>query len=83
LAALLPPYVAILTAMAGSYTSPLARELASDTLERFLRYVRIDTQSSRDRRGSPSTPGQLELGRVLVEELREAGLDDALLDENG
>jgi tripeptide aminopeptidase len=69
--------------MPGSYTSPLAEELATDTLERFLRYVRIDTQSRRDRTGSPSTPGQLELGRVLVKELREAGLDDASLDENG
>jgi tripeptide aminopeptidase len=69
--------------MSDSYTSPLAEELARDTLERFLRYVRIDTQSTRDRTGSPSTPGQLELGRVLVEELRQAGLDDASLDENG
>jgi tripeptide aminopeptidase len=69
--------------MPGSYTSALAEELASDTLERFLRYVRIDTQSHRDRNGSPSTPGQLELGRVLVQELRAAGLDDASLDENG
>ena len=32
---------------------------------------------------SPSTPGQLELGRLLVQELREAGLEDASLDENG
>jgi tripeptide aminopeptidase len=69
--------------MSGSYTSALAEELAQDTLERFLRYVRIDTQSRRDRTGSPSTPGQLELGRVLVDELRAAGIDDAALDENG
>jgi tripeptide aminopeptidase len=45
--------------------------------------VRIDTQSARDRLRSPSTPGQLELGRVLVEELQAAGLSDAALDENG
>ena len=63
--------------MPSSYTSSLAQELAPDLLERFLRYVRIDTQSRRDRSGSPSTPGQLELGRVLVQELREAGLEDA------
>jgi tripeptide aminopeptidase len=69
--------------MSGSYTSALAAELAADTLERFLRYVRIDTQSRRDRTGSPSTPGQLELGRVLVSELRDAGLGDASLDDNG
>jgi tripeptide aminopeptidase len=69
--------------MPGSYTSTLAEELAPDVLERFLRYVRIDTQSARERQGSPSTPGQLELGRVLVDELRAAGLSDAALDENG
>ncbi|MBV8218539.1 MAG: peptidase T, partial [Solirubrobacterales bacterium] len=54
-----------------------------DVLNRFLRYVRIDTQSQRDRTSSPSTPGQLDLGRVLVAELQEAGLHDVRLDENG
>jgi tripeptide aminopeptidase len=65
------------------YTSPLAQELAPPLLERFARYVQIDTQAQRDRSGSPSTPGQLELGRLLVQELRAAGLGDAELDENG
>jgi tripeptide aminopeptidase len=65
------------------FTSPLAEELAPGLLERFLRYVRVDTQSKRDREQSPSTPGQLDLSRMLVEELREAGLDDAELDDNG
>ena len=65
------------------YTSDLAEDLAPDVLERFQRYVRIDTQSHRDRAQSPSTPGQLELGRLLVEELRDAGLNDPHLDENG
>jgi tripeptide aminopeptidase len=65
------------------FTSDLAAALAPDVLERFLRYVRIDTQSQRDRTRSPSTPGQLELGRVLVDQLREAGLADAALDEHG
>ena len=69
--------------MPNSYTSPLAEQLASDVLDRFLRYVRIDTQSRRDRSSSPSTRGQLELARVLVDELLEAGLEDARLDENG
>jgi tripeptide aminopeptidase len=61
----------------------LAAALAPDVLERFLRYVRIDTQARRDRERSPSSPGQLELGRLLVAELREAGLEDASLDDNG
>jgi tripeptide aminopeptidase len=65
------------------YTSELAEELAADVLDRFLRYARIDTQSARERTQSPSTPGQLDLSRLLVTELREAGLADAELDEHG
>ena len=65
------------------FTSPLAEELSRDLLERFLRYVRVDTQSVRDRAQSPSTPGQLDLAHMLVEELREIGLQDAELDDNG
>jgi tripeptide aminopeptidase len=66
-----------------SFTSPLAEALAEDVLERFTRYVRIDTQSRRERERSPSTPGQLELGRLLVEDLHAAGLPAAELDEHG
>ena len=71
--------------MTASYTSELAERLAPDLLRRFERYVRIDTQSTREheREQSPSTPGQLDLGRVLVEELAAAGVSDAALDENG
>jgi tripeptide aminopeptidase len=69
--------------MSNSYTSSLAQGLAPDLLDRFLRYVRIDTQSRRDRSSSPSTPGQLDLGRLLVAELQRSGLGDARLDENG
>src|SRR5918912_3992692 len=69
--------------MGARYTSPLAQELSGDLLDRFVRYCRVDTQSRRDRTQSPSTPGQLELGRMLVEELRAAGLQDAAIDANG
>jgi tripeptide aminopeptidase len=65
------------------FSSPLARELAPALLEGFERYVRIDTQSQRDRTQSPSTPGQLDLAKVLVEDLRAAGCEDVALDENG
>lgn len=65
------------------YTSALAEELAPDVLARFQRYVQIDTQSRRERTSCPSTPGQLELARLLVDELRALGLADAELDENG
>jgi tripeptide aminopeptidase len=66
-----------------TFTSPLAETLAPDVLERFQRYVRVDTQSAPDADGSPSTPGQLELGRLLVEELREVGLEDVEIDDGG
>jgi tripeptide aminopeptidase len=69
--------------MPAAYTSKLAEHLAPDVLERFERYVRVDTQSSRDRSACPSTPGQLELGRMLAGELLDAGLDDASLNEDG
>jgi tripeptide aminopeptidase len=67
----------------ATFTSELAESMAGEVLERFERYVRIDTQARRDRTGSPSTPGQLVLGRLLVEELTEVGLADAALDDNG
>jgi len=69
--------------MPAPHSSPLAEELAPAVLDRLLRYVRVDTQSARDRTGCPSTPGQLELGRMLVEELREIGLGDAEQDAQG
>ncbi len=69
--------------MPAPYSSSLAEELAPAVLERLLRYVRVDTQSARDRAGCPSTPGQLELGRLLVEELHAIGLADAEQDGNG
>jgi tripeptide aminopeptidase len=65
------------------HTSELAAALADDVLERLLRYVRIDTQSDPAATGSPSTAGQLELGRLLVTELRGMGLADAEQDANG
>lgn len=52
-------------------------------LERFLRYVKIDTQSDEESTTFPSGPKQLELSKLLVEELKEIGLNDANLDEHG
>ncbi len=69
--------------MPASFTSPIAAAIAPDLLERFQRYVAIDTQSRRDQDRQPSTPGQLDLARLLVEELRQIGLPDARLDEHG
>lgn len=66
-----------------AFVSPLAAELAEDVLERFLRYARIDTQSAYVSDTYPSTLKQLDLSRLLMEELREAGLEDAELTEHG
>jgi tripeptide aminopeptidase len=65
------------------YSSPLAAEVGPDALERFLRYVRVDTQSREGSDTFPSTPKQLDLSRLLVAELQSAGLADAALDEHG
>jgi tripeptide aminopeptidase len=51
--------------------------------ERFLRYVRIDTQSDPESPTCPSTAKQKDLGRLLAQELRELGLADAHMDEHG
>ncbi len=52
-------------------------------LERFLKYVRVETTSSEASDCCPSTPGQKVLGAMLAEELREIGLADAEMDEHG
>ena len=61
----------------------LATRLAADAAERFLRYVRIDTRSDEESDTYPSTPGQLELLRLLREELEQIGLSDVAMDEHG
>jgi len=52
-------------------------------LERFLRYVQIDTQSAELQSTSPSTSKQLDLCRLLAAEARELGLADVTLDDFG
>jgi len=69
--------------VAEPYGSPLAASLRDDVLERFLRYVRIDTQSARGSEATPSTAGQLELARLLAEELRGLGLEQVELSREG
>lgn len=52
-------------------------------LDRFLRYVQVETTAVEQTDQYPSSPGQLELGRMLVEELRQIGVTDAAQDEHG
>jgi tripeptide aminopeptidase len=61
----------------------LAAELQEDVLERFLRYVRIDTTSDQDSETYPSTAKQRNLGELLERELRDLGLDDVELTQHG
>jgi tripeptide aminopeptidase len=60
----------------------LADELRDDVLERFLRYVQIDTQSAYGSGTYPSTTQQLNLQHLLLTELNELGVD-AELTEHG
>jgi tripeptide aminopeptidase len=52
-------------------------------LDRFLRYVRYDTQSNEESTTYPSTEKQLVLLRDLVAELKAIGVDDAAIDQHG
>ena len=52
-------------------------------LERFLRYVQVDTQSDEGSQASPSTEKQKDLARILVDELKALGCEDAAMTEWG
>ena len=55
----------------------------SSVKERFLRYVQVETTSCEANDSCPSTPGQAVLGEMLATEMREMGIADARMDENG
>ncbi len=55
----------------------------TDVLARFLRYVKIDTQSAYHSETFPSTRKQLDLARLLADELRELNLEEVKLDDYG
>ncbi len=52
-------------------------------LDRFLNYVKIDTQSNPEVESCPSTEKQKDLGHLLVKELKELGVDNAYMDQHG
>ncbi len=54
-----------------------------DLINRFLRYVRIDTQSADEAGVTPSTSGQMEFVKMLRTELEAMGLEEITLDEHG
>lgn len=57
--------------------------MKEEIIERFTTYVKVDTQSDESVDTCPSTPGQLTLGNMLVDELKSIGMQDAAIDENG
>lgn len=57
--------------------------MKQDILDRFLKYISIDTQSDENSETTPSTEKQFNLAKVLVEEMTEMGLQNVSLDENG
>ena len=57
--------------------------MQTSALERFLRYVQIDTRSDERSSTSPSTPGQLVLLNLLQSELQAMGVADAHVDQHG
>jgi len=59
------------------------KSLKYNVAERFLRYVTIDTQSDPASTTYPSSKKQMDLGKLLVNELQEIGVADAHLDEFG
>nr|WP_318539632.1 peptidase T [Terribacillus saccharophilus] len=52
-------------------------------IDRLSTYAKVDTQSNEDIETTPSTSGQLELANMLVKELKQIGMDEVTIDENG
>ncbi|WP_102271720.1 peptidase T [Cytobacillus massiliigabonensis] len=57
--------------------------MKNEIIDRFTTYVKVDTQSNADSETCPSTPGQLTLGKMLVEELTSIGMHEVTMDANG
>src|SRR3954463_15938449 len=57
--------------------------MTDDLLQRFLRYVQVDTQSDETSKTFPSTPGQLVLLEMLRQELSELGAADVQMTKHG
>ena len=59
----------------------LKKELTKDLIERFLRYVKINTQSEEGLEAVPSTPCQHDLAKILYDVLKEMGIKNATYDK--
>ncbi|MEW4285950.1 peptidase T [Priestia koreensis] len=57
--------------------------MKDELIKRLSTYVQVDTQSDSESETCPSTPGQLTLANMLVEELKEIGMHEVTIDDNG
>lgn len=57
--------------------------MKEELIKRLTTYAKIDTQSNEESETTPSTPGQLELVKLLIKELNSIGMEDIAADENG
>jgi tripeptide aminopeptidase len=57
--------------------------MKNEIIQRFITYAQVDTQSNESSQTCPTTPGQLVLGRMLVEELKTIGMQEVTIDDNG
>jgi len=57
--------------------------MKKEVIDRLITYAEMDTQSDENSHTCPSTPGQLTLGRLLVDELKGIGMQEVTMDENG
>ncbi|MEI4789705.1 peptidase T [Bacillus sp. FJAT-53060] len=57
--------------------------MKEEMIGRFTSYVKVDTQSDAEKESCPSTEGQLNLARQLVDEMKSIGIQEVTMDENG
>ena len=62
-------------------TATIDQSYRQQLSDRFLRYVKVDTRSDEASESSPTTEKQKDLSRMLAEELKELGCDDAEMNE--
>jgi len=69
--------------MKGKYKLINEEDNMTNLLERFLKYVKVDTKSDENTGTTPSTKGQWNLAKILVDELKSMGVKDVTLSEYG
>lgn len=58
-------------------------DIQEEAMNRLIGYAKIDTQSDESSQETPTTEGQLKLGKYLVAELQKIGMEDVTMDDNG